>query len=368
MPLTGTFATMPFPELLQWLGDARRSGSLILVSGLEERNLRLVDGEIVALGDSDPRPNILVDLLLAQGLVTEESVRSAQMTAGGPDETRARLLAQGVITAEELDRAIDSHVRGVVLDFLFTEEGRFVFADADEDAAACHWIHWDLALSVGIRAQGLVMDGLRRLDEWRRMREVFPHDNVIVHALAGAPDLHIVTTLAEVGEAIPLGDLAMRARAPRFRVVEQLSEGLRRGLVAIEDAAPLDAQSGGETKTLLDAATALLDEGQFEEATSLLRAIRDLDPLDPTVGSLFKRARTEHVMQLYRDLPPRLRPIRTTEDLGHLDLTAEERHIFHRINGRRDIATLLVVTPLGELQTLRALSRLRMLGVVRFEG
>ena len=36
MPLSGTFATMPFGDLLQWLGDARRSGTLSVALDFDE--------------------------------------------------------------------------------------------------------------------------------------------------------------------------------------------------------------------------------------------------------------------------------------------------------------------------------------------
>ncbi|MGZ3427939.1 MAG: DUF4388 domain-containing protein, partial [Polyangia bacterium] len=42
--LSGTFATMPFADLLQWISDARRSGTLQIGLEFEDRYLRFVDG------------------------------------------------------------------------------------------------------------------------------------------------------------------------------------------------------------------------------------------------------------------------------------------------------------------------------------
>jgi len=52
--LSGTFATMPFADLLQWISDARRSGTLQVGLEFEERYLRFVDGSIGAYGSDDP--------------------------------------------------------------------------------------------------------------------------------------------------------------------------------------------------------------------------------------------------------------------------------------------------------------------------
>ncbi|MEM6962161.1 MAG: DUF4388 domain-containing protein [Myxococcota bacterium] len=42
MGLSGTFTTMPLVDLLQWLGESRKTGTLTLVLEFEERYLRLM--------------------------------------------------------------------------------------------------------------------------------------------------------------------------------------------------------------------------------------------------------------------------------------------------------------------------------------
>jgi len=45
-------------------------------------------------------------------------------------------------------------------------------------------------------------------------------------------------------------------------------------------------------------------------------------------------------------------------------LAPRERYLFMRIDGRRDVAALTVMTPVGELETLRALEKFERMGLV----
>src|SRR5438445_13463821 len=72
--LSGTFATMPFADLLQWISDARRSGTLQIGLEFEERYLRFVDGTIAAYGSDDPMARDLGRLCLLRWLCNEEAI------------------------------------------------------------------------------------------------------------------------------------------------------------------------------------------------------------------------------------------------------------------------------------------------------
>jgi hypothetical protein len=256
-----------------------------------------------------------------------------------------------------------------MLELLFAEDGRFFFCDVDEHAGQADTVDWDLAIPGGVGVLEVLMDGMRRLDEWRDIRKSFPHDHVLVHALAFATDVPAVQGLIDGGGELPLRDLCLRLRIPRFQVLEQLYQALCRGEVAIEETSHLSLPDGGPTQeeTLLRAARNLLAEKQFEEATALLSGLRELDPLDPAVTGLLKRVRAEHLRELYKEMPARVRPIRTLADPDQCQLTPEERHMLSRINGRYDVATLLAVTSLSELSSLRSLHRLHRLALIRLE-
>ena len=81
--LSGTFATMPFADLLQWISDARRSGTLQVALEFEERYLRFVDGAIAAYGSDDPMARDLGRLCLLRGLCDERRSWPPSSSSGG---------------------------------------------------------------------------------------------------------------------------------------------------------------------------------------------------------------------------------------------------------------------------------------------
>src|SRR5262249_19984871 len=97
MSLSGTFATMPFAELLQWIGDSRRSGTLAVTLEFEERYLRFDEGRIVAYGSDDPMARDLGRLCLQRQLLTEEQL--LDMCA---KQSRSHMLLGDVLVAEGL--------------------------------------------------------------------------------------------------------------------------------------------------------------------------------------------------------------------------------------------------------------------------
>jgi Domain of unknown function (DUF4388) len=368
MSLGGAFATMPFPDLMQWLGDARRSGTLVVTLDFEERFLHLRDGALVALGSDDPRARDLSRLLLGRGLIDEARLRRAlQAKEKTGRSLRTVLLDDGHVPAVALAAAVRSYAKDVALQIYLWHEGRFVFSDGrsllpELDAER------ELIVDPPIPVRELVLDGVRRVDEWRRMAEVLPSDYTVVFALGAAPDLPTMEHLHGRGEPMALGDLYLSTGRPRFEIMEHLYEAWRRGLLAVDGVPEQIALGRHKTPTdvLWSSARTLIDEKQFDEGAALLRSVLDLDPYHMKARELLARARTEQLEELFRELAPYRIP---RPRLGHdapavMTLSPRERYLYARLDGRRDVGTLTVMTPMGELETLRALKRFHHVGLI----
>src|SRR5262245_56395368 len=122
---------MPFADLLQWLGDARRSGTLAVALEFEERYLRFEDGRIVAYGSDDPMARDLGRLSLQRGLCDEPELLSAvELQAKNHMPLSDVLVATGAVEAEMLDKAVRTHVEETVLGLFLWPDGRFNFTEA----------------------------------------------------------------------------------------------------------------------------------------------------------------------------------------------------------------------------------------------
>lgn len=378
MSLSGTFLTMPFPDLLQWLGDARKSGTLTVALDYEERFFRLKEGELIGLGSEDPRTADLGRLLVARGLLDDPALaRALEERNSAPRRLLRQVLVEnGYVKADDLATALRSHAKDVMLQVFLWDRGRFLFADAAEtsplsdDSSAP--TAGELTVEPPITTRELLMDGMRRIDEWTRIAEVLPSDYTVIHAKGRAADLPILDTLLEVGEPISIGELLQKVPRTRFDVYAELYEAHRRKLLAI-DATPHAHASDGQSPVdvLLATAKTLLGEKQFDEAATMLRSALDLDPYHSEARELLAQTRAEHLEALYREFPP-YKIVVPAVERARLDEVQEtlgprERMILSRIDGRWDVAALTVMTPIGELETLRCLKKLQHAGVIALE-
>lgn len=370
--LSGTFATMPFADLLQWISDARRSGTLQVNLEFEDRFLRFVDGAIAAYGSDDPMARDLGRLCLVRGLCDEaallaavEQQRQSHMPLGDV------LVSSGAVSHDALEEAVRSHVEETVLGLFLWPEGRFTYRDeiAPDDVAQFMPPEYELAEPIPTRA--ILMEGMRRLDEWTRIVKVLPSDEVQLHALGPDPQLPLLEEIAAHPEPPTLGQLLAEQGDSRFAVCEQLFRAFEKGLIAVdapsaEATARAQKTARGSTTVahLVQAARAMIDERQHDEAAALLRTALAVDPFRTEARELMKRSREQQLTALYAELPPHAVP-RVAKKLGRdVPLSTKERRVLSQVNGRWDVSALALTSGVGELDTLRALKRLVRAGLV----
>jgi hypothetical protein len=354
MPLSGTFSTMPFADLLQWLADARRSGTLAIALEVEERYLRFEEGRKRGLVDEP-------GLLAAITKQTESHMPLSDV-----------LVASGAVDGDALEGAVSAHVEETVLSLFLWPEGRFTFNEA-AGPEAVEWMPPEYHLHEAIDVRGILMEGMRRLDEWNRIVKVLPSDDVQLHALGPSADLPILEDIAAHPEPPTLETLLAEQGDSRYMICEQLVRAFERGLLAVEAGREPSKESAARRGTtvshLVRAGEALLAEEQHDEAATLLRSALGIDPLRSDARALLRQVRDAQLRELYQSLPPHAVPRAAGPGRPHMEvLSPRERKVLAQINGRWDVAALAVTTAIGELETLRALRTLVRAGVVRLDA
>jgi hypothetical protein len=370
--LAGTFATMPFADLLQWISDARRSGTLQVALEFEERYLRFADGSIGAYGSDDPMARDLGRLCLMRGLCDENALLAAvEQQSQSHMPLGDVLVSSGTVAHDALEAAVRKHVEETVLGLFLWPEGRFTYRHEIAPEEVAQFMPPEYELAEPISTRGILMEGMRRLDEWTRIVKVLPSDDVQIHALGPATDLPILEEIAAHPQPPSLGQLLAEQGDSRFAVCEQLFRAFDRGLIAVE--APKPDAAGGAQKTargsttvahLVQAAQTMVQEGQHDEAAALLRSALALDPFRADARALMKESREAQLVSLYEAMPPQRVPTVVGKSYKGASLSTRERRVLSQVNGRWDVAALALTSGVGELETLRALRRLIRAGVV----
>jgi hypothetical protein len=108
-------------------------------------------------------------------------------------------------------------------------------------------------------------------------------------------------------------------------------------------------------------------QGEFEPALDILDGLRTEFPGDESLRRLAAEAEATFVERAYRYfLAPTKVPVlsRPMEQLEAQTLTPTEFFLLSRIDGTWDIKSIVQVAPLRETDTLRALKRMRELGLI----
>ena len=368
MSLSGAFTTMPLPDLLQWVSDSRRGGLLSLTFEFDEAFLLVEEGSIVGVDTDDAHALDLGQLCLERGLVDEPTLRRLDATARASGADLADVIAEDHLFSRPLlDQIYGEGALAVVWNLFLRREGRFHFSTTQQSLVGGDPPR---RLARPIEIRGMLMEAMRRLDEWQRIVEIFPSDLCQVHALGHAEGLPILEELHRRGEPVPIGELWSRRTADRYHIYEQLHQAYRAGLLAVDaDTMPQDeVPARSSVDTLVKNGEILIGERQFEEAATILRGALNLDPFRADVRDLLTRAREEQLAELYQTLPPYKVPVLRVprERLPRLGLSERERRLATRINGRWDVGALALMFPIGELETLRALKKLLHVGAVGF--
>jgi hypothetical protein len=166
--LSGDLAEMQPSDLLNFLHQGRRTGVLLARVNDVERAVVLSDGNVAWACSTSPGER-LGELLANMGLVARDRVDAILREQGeGKEKKRIGqlLVERGLLGPDEVWRGLKHQAVEIFLGLLVTQSGRFVFLRGVEKSR--------LPAQLSLDTQGMLLDGLRRLDEMELYRKRVP--------------------------------------------------------------------------------------------------------------------------------------------------------------------------------------------------
>ncbi|MEM9291409.1 MAG: DUF4388 domain-containing protein [Acidobacteriota bacterium] len=171
MSITGNLKTMDLAELLQWLSQSQKTGTLVIHSGEIEKRLFLDKGKIISSSSTDPR-EYLGHFLVSHDLITEEQLATAMEMQSTQQMLLGKILInEGWVDEKALQRMLRLKAEEGIYDIFSWSEGEFRFLNDELPSRTFVPLKLDLT--------GILMEGARRVDEWARIREVISSKNAI---------------------------------------------------------------------------------------------------------------------------------------------------------------------------------------------
>ncbi|HET8646614.1 MAG TPA: DUF4388 domain-containing protein, partial [Vicinamibacteria bacterium] len=346
------------PEILQWISVGRKTGTLHLERGSIEKRIVFRDGDIYTSWSNDPRESLGQYLIRHRRLTEEQLFRHMlrQEEQGVP--LGEVLIAQGLLGESDLRALLEQKAQDSIYDVFLWPEGRFEFVDGE--------LQEDVPVFVNLQVTSVVMEGVRRIDEWKRIRQVIPSAQATFKgtgngARAGGGLRAEALRLAQEGKSV--AEISLELRMSEFDASALLFE-----LVRAQALQPLPAESParaadpvGAIKELLGVAYTRMGDRRYDQALEAYDAVLSLDPLNQHAKKGRRAAEDARArLRAARTVPLDKVPVLSVGlgELTRLDFDPQEGFVLSRVNGQWDVRSILKLCPIPEEEALLIFARL----------
>ena len=229
--LRGNLTDFGVAEVFQLIGQQRKTGFLDVTSGGESMRLAFDAGGVVwARPGTGTEDAVLADRLVRCGLLTQQQLEGIWRTS----EASARSLSvvaveAGLVTAEQVEQVEESITDETIFAVLRSLGGSFDFS--------ARAVHHDRPPEKLLAAEQILMDGLRKVDEWQTFAALVPSMDTIFEPTGSAAGLRGASRGREQTYRLVDGRLTAQriidlSRLGLFDATRALAELHRDGLIA----------------------------------------------------------------------------------------------------------------------------------------
>jgi hypothetical protein len=366
MSLTGNLRTMALPDILQWISMGRKTGTLHLERRAVKKRIIFRKGDIYSSWSNDPRES-LGQFLMRNRLVSEEQLFKALLRQEAQGRlVGAILVGDGIIQEQDLRQTLQMKAEETIYDLFLWPDGSFEFKEGE--------IPGDMSVHLEIEVTSVLLEGSRRVDEWGRIRSVFPSNRAVFKAKGNPQPLQDAAEkealrLAAAGKS--LAEISLELRRSEFDASVLLFELYGRGLVSVED--PGDATRPLDTVEAIQERLALayqrLQEKRYDLARKAYEDVLTLDRLNQhakkgLIAVAEARDRERALKRIPLDKVPVLKM--DMADLTKQNFDPHEGFVLSRVNGQWDVQSILKLCPMAEEDALMIFARLLERKVIEF--
>jgi hypothetical protein len=166
--LSGTLKDFGIADILQLIGHQTKTGRLVLKTGSEEVEVSFMDGNVVFASDkARKQANLLGNLLLRAELLSAEQLDEALATQQRTLKRLGDILVEmQIVTEQQLAQMMRLQTTETLYRLFAWKSGTYEFNQEEVDAGKSSF--------EPIRAESILLEGFRRMDEWPQVRKKIP--------------------------------------------------------------------------------------------------------------------------------------------------------------------------------------------------
>ena len=360
MSLAGDLHTMGLIDVLNWVDERRKTGTLELQRRSTRKRVIFREGAVYSSWSNDPRET-LGQFLIKDGLITEEDLFKALLRQEQQRKLLGSILvSEGTLTPQQLKCALRANAEDSVYDLFLWPDGRFEFQDEGFPR--------DVLINLELDTKQVIREGNRRVTEWVRISERFPSSAVTFEAPGDPgriermePSLRRMAHLAANGKS--LAEISLETRRSEYEtglaLYQLCNDGVLTVLQAGDESTATDVV--GAIEELVRLGAQRFTERRYEAAIEAYEEALNLDGLNQqakegliAVAEAYKRDR------LIRRVPLDLVPVVRVGSmaLSKEKFDAQEGFVLSRINGQWNVQSILKLCPMAEEDALLIFARL----------
>jgi hypothetical protein len=366
--ISGNLRTMPFADLLQWVSQSRKTGTLSVEGDPFNKKIYFRDGLVAAASSENPKEFLGYYLVGWEYIGDEELQELLDMQDQYGTLLGELLVIVGRLSREELQHILQVKTEETIYELFLWSEGDFRFLENILPAKKFQ--------PLNLPVEMITLEGVRRMDEWARCRESIPDESWIPKVVRavnvkelGETELKI---LREINGSNSIERVALNCRLAFFHVLMFVFQGMRHGL--FEVGAPTDVGrsipgfSEGAWRTLVRQVEEIMGDGDLLSAYQRLREIRekysDQREVKEKADAVLRKIEAE-VRKLNLTESAVLELAIPTSELTSLHCSPQEGFLLSRINGAYSLGEILKMIPGSDIENRLLLHAFMERGVVR---
>jgi tetratricopeptide (TPR) repeat protein len=364
MSLSGRLNTMDLPEVLQWVTIGRKTGSLSFVKDKIKIHIFLKDGLIISSRSNDPTKQ-LGQFLLFQGKITEPQLKRAfELHLQSRIMLGKILVQENYVSREDVEAALKTRTEEVIYDLFLWEDGYFHFSSGGYNI--------DELIQIKMDINALLFEGVRRKDEWTRIRSVFRNNEVVLF-LRSDVDLKTLNLsplqkklLYLVTLKKSISEIMLELHGSDFLVNFELFQLYEKNILEVQELPKPPVEEASPAK-LFNKGLELMQNGKYQEAIAAFQEVIRLDPQNAWASEQIDQAERAMCQEYYRTTVPAAKIpyfLVPESSLTRYSLSHEEGFVASRINGTWDIKSIVMLSPLREIEILQVLDKLLKMEVI----
>lgn len=372
MALKGNIKTMAIADILQWLSLGCKTGTLSIINQNIIKKIYFREGKIISASSNDKREFLGV-YLVNNGLISQEDLQKALTEHRQEKEILGRyLVRKKLIDEHTMVDILKTKVEETIYNLFLWDNGEFQFYDNELPEKTI------FPITIGI--DWIIMEGIRRVDEYNEIRKVFPNDNIVLELDASIMQdtepksplqenilslLNSQNSIEDIKEEVTASDYEIMSILYKYydsKYTRVIGEK-----IVLDD--PEDANLQ-EINELMEKGLEAHRSGNLEEAIKCFKNILKLNPTNSNAQLLISTIEKEQAKSLSEKVfsmekIPYLK--KDMHDLMGRSFSAEEGFILSYINGKYTIKDIKLLSALKEDKIIRFLHTLYNENIISFK-